>query len=60
VLADLDVPRSTGELSDRHELAPATVSYHLGVLLRAGLVVRQRAGRTVRYHRTERGDGLVG
>ncbi|RKN40182.1 winged helix-turn-helix domain-containing protein [Micromonospora endolithica] len=60
LLADLGVPRSTGELSARHRLAPATVSYHLGVLYRSGLVVRQRDRRTVLYRRSPRGDRLVG
>lgn len=59
LLRDLDEPRSTGDLSRRHVLAPATVSHHLGVLLRAGLVHRARSGRVVYYHRSFRGDGLV-
>ncbi len=60
LLADLDVPRSTGELSHRHHLAPATVSYHLGVLLRSGLVRRRRDRHRVLYQRSATGDGLVG
>ncbi|MFI6779990.1 DUF5937 family protein [Micromonospora sp. NPDC050276] len=60
ILADLDVPRSTGQLSERHRLAPATVSYHLGVLLRSGLVVRTRERHSVLYRRSDHGDGLVG
>ncbi|WP_433653489.1 DUF5937 family protein [Micromonospora zamorensis] len=60
ILADLDVPRSTGQLSERHRLAPATVSYHLGVLLRSGLVVRTRDRHSVLYRRSDHGDGLVG
>lgn len=59
LLADLTEPRSTGDLSRRHHLAPATVSHHLGVLLRAGLVDRARTGRTVHYRRSTRGDALV-
>ncbi|MCW3816972.1 helix-turn-helix domain-containing protein [Micromonospora sp. DR5-3] len=59
ILADLDVPRSTHELSDRQDLAPATVSYHLGVLLRAGLVMRQRKGHRVLYHRSPHGQDLL-
>ncbi|MGS2616448.1 DUF5937 family protein [Micromonospora sp. LZ34] len=59
ILTDLDVPRSTGELSGRHRLAPATVSYHLGVLLRSGLVVRDRDRHTVLYRRSAHGEGLV-
>jgi Helix-turn-helix domain/Family of unknown function (DUF5937) len=59
LLRDLDKPRSTGDLSRRHVLAPATVSHHLGVLLRAGLVHRDRSGRVVYYRRSYRGDSLV-
>jgi hypothetical protein len=59
LLRDLDEPRSTGDLSRRHVLAPATVSHHLGVLLRAGLVHRDRSGRVVYYCRSLRGDALV-
>ncbi|MFF0372021.1 winged helix-turn-helix domain-containing protein [Micromonospora sp. NPDC005087] len=60
ILADLDVPRSTGQLSERHRLAPATVSYHLGVLLRSGLVVRARERHSVLYRRSAHGDELIG
>ncbi|TDC56668.1 transcriptional regulator [Jiangella ureilytica] len=60
LLCDLGEARSTGDLSTRHGLAPATVSHHLGVLLRAGLVHRTRDGRVVRYQRSARGDVLVG
>lgn len=58
LLHDLDVPRSTADLSARHRLAPATVSYHLGVLHGSGLVARLRERRRVLYRRTERGDAL--
>nr|WP_246400820.1 DUF5937 family protein [Jiangella mangrovi] len=60
LLCDLAEARSTGDLSTRHGLSPATVSHHLGVLLRAGLVHRTRDGRVVRYQRSTRGDVLVG
>ncbi|MFL6141027.1 MAG: DUF5937 family protein [Labedaea sp.] len=60
LLRDLDVPRSTGDLSTRHQLAPATVSYHLKVLHGSGLVTRTRDRRTVLYRRTEQGDALHG
>ncbi|SCE65624.1 DUF5937 family protein [Micromonospora mirobrigensis] len=60
LLADLGTPRSTGELSRRHTLAPATVSYHLGVLLRAGMVTRFRDGLLVYYRRTGAGEALLG
>ncbi|MEU5566789.1 helix-turn-helix domain-containing protein [Micromonospora musae] len=60
ILRDLGVARSTHELSTRWRLAPATVSYHLGVLLRSGLVSRRRDRRVVFYHRTEQGDAMLG
>jgi len=60
LLRDLDVPRTTSELAGRHGLAPATVSYHLRVLLDASLVTRERDGRLVRYRRSGHGDALRG
>ena len=58
LLRDLDVPRSTAALARRHHLAAATVSYHLKVLERAGLVAARRDGRFVLYHATEAGCAL--
>ncbi|MFF2011032.1 ArsR/SmtB family transcription factor [Streptomyces sp. NPDC058195] len=60
LLGDLDVARSTGELAARIHLSPATVSYHLGVLHRSGLVLRARDRHVVRYRRSEEGDALLG
>jgi DNA-binding transcriptional ArsR family regulator len=59
LLRDLDVPRSTAGLATRHHLAPATVSYHLKVLARAGLVRSGRDGKFVLYHRTDAGTALA-
>lgn len=59
ILQDLGVARSTTELSVRRQLSPATVSYHLGVLLRSGLVSRKREQRVVLYHRTGQGDAAL-
>jgi len=56
LLRDLDVPRTTTELSVRHSLAMATVSQHLGTLAAAGLLVSSRRGRHVDYRRSARGD----
>lgn len=56
LLRDLDVPRTTTELSERHSLAKATVSHHLGTLAAAGLLVATRRGRHVDYRRSARGD----
>ncbi|MGH8774202.1 MAG: winged helix-turn-helix domain-containing protein [Jiangellaceae bacterium] len=60
LLNDLDVPRSTAELSVRHDVAPATVSYHLSVLLGSGLVVRTRERRVVLYRRSDHARALLG
>jgi DNA-binding transcriptional ArsR family regulator len=60
LLQDLELPRSTAELSTRHRLAPATVSYHLGVLHDAGLVMRSRHRRLVLYRRSEQAASLLG
>ncbi|MEV4738928.1 helix-turn-helix domain-containing protein [Streptomyces sp. NPDC049555] len=51
VLAELAQPRTTGELARRLYLSPATVSYHLQILHRVGLVQRTRRSRTVLYQR---------
>jgi DNA-binding transcriptional ArsR family regulator len=59
ILRDLDVPRTTTDLSRRHSLAKSTVSHHLGILLHAGLVVRAREGGTVFYSRTDHGDRMA-
>lgn len=59
LLTDLDTPRSTSELAARHQLSPATVSYHLGRLRSAGLVVRRQSGHSVLYERTARGALLL-
>ncbi|GAA3483037.1 ArsR/SmtB family transcription factor [Streptomyces yanii] len=60
LLAALAQPASTAQLAARHFLSPATVSYHLGVLHRAGLVARARSGRSVLYRRTPEGSRLAG
>ncbi|MFB8239161.1 helix-turn-helix domain-containing protein [Kitasatospora purpeofusca] len=58
LLADLDLPRSTTELAERHRLSASTVSYHLGVLHRAGLLVRTRSGHRALYQQTPRAEAL--
>jgi hypothetical protein len=60
VLLELDRPASTLELAQRMGIGPASVSEHLAVLRRAGLVTRRREGRRVLYARTARGDDLRG
>lgn len=59
LLTDLQSPRSTTELGERHYLATSTVSYHLGILHRAGLVTRTRARHHVLYECTPRAAGLL-
>lgn len=51
LLAELSQPRSTTELAQRLYLSPATASYHLQILHRAGLVTRTRRSRHVLYQR---------
>ncbi|NNM45061.1 ArsR/SmtB family transcription factor [Knoellia koreensis] len=52
VLDALTEPGTTSQLSRRLGLPLSTVSTHLGVLRRAGLVTRRREGRSVVYHRS--------
>ncbi|MGW7008197.1 ArsR/SmtB family transcription factor [Streptomyces sp. NPDC054933] len=51
VLAELSQPLSTAEIAQRVYLSPATVSYHLQILHRTGLVTRTRRSRHVLYQR---------
>jgi DNA-binding transcriptional ArsR family regulator len=59
VLVGLERPASTSALALRLGLSPSTVSGHLAVLDRAGVVSRRRAGRAVLYALTDAGKGLV-
>lgn len=59
LLADLDEPASTTLLSQRHRLAPGTVSEHLKVLRDAGLVAGERDRHEIRYRRTRLGSALA-
>jgi DNA-binding transcriptional ArsR family regulator len=59
LLADLQPGRTTSELGERHYLSAGTVSYHLRILHRAGLVTRTRSGKRVLYECTARGAGLL-
>ncbi|MEU9079953.1 helix-turn-helix domain-containing protein [Kitasatospora sp. NPDC048538] len=60
ILAELGHPRSTAELAQRLYLSPATVSYHLQILHRAGLVTRRRHSHHVLYQRLKGTPGLGG
>ncbi|GAA1899066.1 ArsR/SmtB family transcription factor [Streptantibioticus ferralitis] len=59
LLADVSTPRTTAQLAGRHGLSKSTVSYHLGVLHRGGLVTKTRDARQVLYQRTHRADRLL-
>jgi DNA-binding transcriptional ArsR family regulator len=59
LLRGLADPSSTTHLAQALDLAPGAVGDHLAVLLRAGLVDRTRAGRSVLYRRTPLGDALA-
>jgi len=52
LLAQLDAPQTTEQLAEDLHLSPSTVSYHLQVLHRAGLVSRIRRSRHVYYRST--------
>ncbi|MCA0293033.1 MAG: helix-turn-helix domain-containing protein [Actinobacteria bacterium] len=60
ILANLLAPRTTQDLARQLELAPATVSFHLGILHRGGLVRRWRSGSRVWYEATELAAQLLG
>jgi DNA-binding transcriptional ArsR family regulator len=59
LLAELDVPRSGGELARQLELTPGAISQALTSLRAAGLVVADREGRIVLCRRTAVGDALL-
>jgi DNA-binding transcriptional ArsR family regulator len=59
VLQALVEPASTRLLAVRFGLAPSTISAHLAMLLRAGLVGRQRTGYRVYYQVNEKGRALL-
>jgi DNA-binding transcriptional ArsR family regulator len=59
LLTGLATPATTTALAERHHLSPATVSHHLGVLHRAGLLRRHRRGKDVLYVRTAWASELV-
>ncbi|MER5641294.1 winged helix-turn-helix domain-containing protein [Kitasatospora sp. NPDC002227] len=59
LLSDLHTARTTAQLGERHFLAASTVSYHLGILHRTGLVTRTRTGQHVLYRQTPRAADLL-
>ncbi|MBT2895228.1 winged helix-turn-helix domain-containing protein [Streptomyces sp. McG3] len=59
LLLALDAPASTSHLARSLAMAPGAVGDHLAILMRAGLLVRARSGRSVLYRRTPLGEALV-
>jgi DNA-binding transcriptional ArsR family regulator len=59
ILRLIDEPQTTLTLSRLDGHAPATISHHLGVLQRSGLVTSRRSGRGVLYRRTALGEALL-
>jgi DNA-binding transcriptional ArsR family regulator len=59
ILRHVEVPQTTAALTQVDGHAAGTISYHLGVLRRAGLVTSRRSGRGVLYRRTLLGDALL-
>lgn len=60
LLARLDLPLSTTQVARDLGLSTASVSEHLSVLRRSGLVTSRRSGRQVLYQRTALGTDLLG
>jgi DNA-binding transcriptional ArsR family regulator len=59
LLVGLAEPRTTADLAVQQNVAASTVSYHLGVLHRAGLLNRHRDGKYVLYQRTQLGEAIT-
>jgi DNA-binding transcriptional ArsR family regulator len=60
LLVRLDLPLSTTQVARDLGLSAASVSEHLSVLRRSGLVTSRRSGRQVLYQRTALGTDLLG
>jgi DNA-binding transcriptional ArsR family regulator len=59
ILRGLGAPCSTTELARRMDLTPSAVSQHLTVMREAGLLVCERAGRSVLYRPSAIGEALL-
>ncbi|MGH8777130.1 MAG: DUF5937 family protein [Jiangellaceae bacterium] len=59
ILARLDLPLSTTRLATKIGYSPPSVSQHLSVLRRCGLVTSRRAGRSVLHQRTALATSLL-
>lgn len=60
LLRELERPRTIGRLAETLVAVPSAATHHVSAMEAAGLVVRERQGRSVIVHRTERGTRLVG
>ena len=43
-------PHTAGEICDQFSLSPATVSHHISVLKKSGLITGERRAQTIVYH----------
>ncbi len=59
ILAYVASPRSTTEIAGELGQSAPSVSFHLSVLRRSGLVTSWRSGRRVLYQRTQLAEGLL-
>jgi DNA-binding transcriptional ArsR family regulator len=59
ILRFLDRPATAGRLAEALLAVPSAATHHLAILERAGLVMRERRGRSVLVHRTARGTDLL-
>jgi DNA-binding transcriptional ArsR family regulator len=59
MLDALRSPATTSALARQLAVTPGAVSQHLGVLHRAGLLTRQRSGRSVLYQASDLGLALL-
>ena len=59
ILRALDHPTSIGRLAETLRSVPSAATHHVSALEAAGLVVRDRCGRQVLVHLTDRGRSLL-
>ena len=59
ILRRLDRPTAAGEIAELLQLVPGGATHHIALLERAGLVHRERRGRSILVRRTPRGKALL-
>lgn len=59
ILTRLEIPRSTTQLARELGQSPGTISQHLSVLRRSGLLASWRSGRSVLYRRTPLASSII-